>query len=460
MAPAQADAPDCAPPPPGEATFVGFGFGAIQAGLFLLEAQRSQVFRHLVVAEIVPDLVDAVRRAGGRFHVNVAHLDRVNDVTVGPVRIENPYVDADRARLVEAVAAAQEIATAVPSTRFYISAEPGSLHRILAEGLRRKVAIGGPSAVIYAAENDPHAAAQLEAAVLGEIHAADLAAVRARVRFVDTVIGKMSGVVTLSDSLGADSLTADSLAGLAPIIPTLDRAFLVEAFNRILIAPPNFGPDVAFRRGITVFVEQADLAPFEDAKFFGHNATHALAAYLARFCGLVTMDQLASQPGLMAFVRAALVEEVGAGLLQRHAGRDPLFTPAGFARYADDLLPRMVNPYLRDQVARVARDPARKLGWHDRLLGAMRLARDAGVIPHRYALAAAAALDALDPEAVPAVLLDLWREAQPPADVAAALLALIETARQRLLAWRAAGFPDLAAWWRGCDAPLSSPVEP
>ncbi|MEZ4612253.1 MAG: hypothetical protein R2838_18735 [Caldilineaceae bacterium] len=33
------------------------------------------------------------------------------------------------------------------------------------------------------------------------------------------------------------------------------------------------------------------------------------------------------------------------------------------AAYADDLIARMVNPFLRDGVARVARDPARKLGW-------------------------------------------------------------------------------------------------
>ena len=41
----------------------------------------------------------------------------------------------------------------------------------------------------------------------------------------------------------------------------------------------------------------------------------------------------------------------------------------------------MVNPFLRDPVARVTRDPVRKLGWDDRLLGAMRLALDAGVQP-------------------------------------------------------------------------------
>ena len=103
----------------GNATFVGFGFGAIQAGLFCLEATQSGAFRHLVVAEIVPEIVSEVRAAGGLYTVNVAHADHVEAVTAGPVQLENPEVYADRARLVEAIAAAQEIATAVPNVSAY-----------------------------------------------------------------------------------------------------------------------------------------------------------------------------------------------------------------------------------------------------------------------------------------------------------------------------------------------------
>ena len=53
----------------------------------------------------------------------------------------------------------------------------------------------------------------------------------------------------------------------------------------------------------------------------------------------------------------------------------------------------MVNPWLRDAVARVIRDPRRKLAWNDRLIGTMRLALDAGITPYRFAQGAAAALD-------------------------------------------------------------------
>ena len=161
----------------GRATFVGFGFGAIQIGLFCYEAMRSGKFRHLVVAEVMPEVVAVVRANGGQVVTNIAHADHLEDAKVWPVALENPAVYGDRARLVEAIAAAQEMATAVPSVRAYRTGGTGSIHRVLAEGLQRKVAVAGPRAVVYVAENHPHAAALLRAAVMEEIPEGERAAV-------------------------------------------------------------------------------------------------------------------------------------------------------------------------------------------------------------------------------------------------------------------------------------------
>ena len=46
-------------------TFVGFGFGAIQAGLYLYEAQRSGAFERLVVAYRREEVIARVRAASG-----------------------------------------------------------------------------------------------------------------------------------------------------------------------------------------------------------------------------------------------------------------------------------------------------------------------------------------------------------------------------------------------------------
>ena len=67
---------------------------------------------------------------------------------------------------------------------------------------------------------------------------------------------------------------------------------------------------------------------------------------------------------------------------------DDLFSELGFSEYAEDALERMVNPYLRDPIDRVTRDPIRKLGWDDRLVGSIRYAVNAGINPQKMMEAA------------------------------------------------------------------------
>ncbi len=428
----------------GSRTFVGFGFGPIQSGLFLYEAFRSSNFRRLVVGEVLPDVVEVIRQAQGWYSVNVAHADRVEIVPVGPVEIENPAAEEDRRRLVAALAEAEEISTAVPSVNFYVSSSPGSIHRLLAEGLRRKAAERGPRAVVYAAENHNHAAEILEARVFEEIPPGECDAARAQVRFLNTVIGKMSGVI--SDPQEIASL------GLARFTAQDRRAFLVEAFNRILISQVCFEEAIGephFRRGITAFEEKADLLPFEEAKLYGHNATHALAAYLGAMRGVQRIAGLRQYPDILGFLRAAFLEESGAALIRRHAGKDRLFSAEGYREYADDLLERMTNPFLRDTVERVGRDPQRKLGWDDRLVGTMRVALKQGVVPRRFALGAAAALAVLDRafltagKPAAAWLEPLWDGIAPEQGEKDRVLNLIEDGRRGLERWCASGFQDL-----------------
>jgi mannitol-1-phosphate 5-dehydrogenase len=385
-------------------TFVGFGFGPIQAGLFLYEAFRSGNFSRLVVAEVVPELVDAVRAESGNLSINIARQSGIDRVPIHGVEILNPTVPKDRAILIEAIADSSEIATALPSVRFYDTGKPSDVAAVLAEGFGRKAKQTAPkSAVIYTAENNNHAAEILDQAIQqrdGRVGEAS-----PLWQSVNTVIGKMSGLVGEPKQIREQNL-ATLTTGMH------NKAFLVEAFNRILISPVTLP---GFQRGITAFEEKPDLIPFEEAKLYGHNATHALLGYLLRHNGKRWMSDAAQMPVLLSFAREAFLEESGHALCRKHRGVDPLFTLSGYEAYADDLLTRMLNPWLRDQVDRVTRDPARKLAWDDRLVGTMRMALQQDIRPWRYATATAAAALALAKECgqpVEPLLRDLWKDAQ------------------------------------------------
>ena len=364
-------------------TFVGFGFGPIQGGLFLYEAWLSGSFSRLVVAEVDAELVAAVRGNGDAFRLNIARQNGIERVTVGPVELRDPNVPADRAELVRAVGEAEEMATALPSVRFYDMPGAASVVGILGEGLRCRAE---PRAtVIYAAENHNRAA---------EILSEELAL--GSVQVLNTVIGKMSGVID-------DRATIEEM-DLAMVTPGLGRAVLVEEFNRILISKVHLA---GYRRGIEVFQEKADLLPFEEAKLYGHNAIHAMMAYLAELKGYRTMAEAGGDEEIMAAGRRAFLEESGGALLRRHRDvKDDLFTPAGYQAYAEDLLERMVNPHLNDLVWRVGRDHVRKLGYDDRLFGTMGLALEHGIRPECLARGAAAGVVSM-----------VRRRAQPGVDV-------------------------------------------
>ncbi len=417
----------------GSRRLVGLGFGAIGSGLFAFEASRSGLYAPPLVVDVRADLVAGLRADGGRFRLNIARADRVEVVELGPVSVADSSVEKERAQVVEAIAGADELASALPSVRFYQTDAANSPHRMLAEALRRRE-LPQPL-IVFCAENHRSAAALLEEAVLEAVPAAERKAVRARASYVDTVIGKMSGVITDQAELAQHHL--------ASITSTLPAAFLVEEFDRILVSRAGGG----LHPGIPVLREVDDLAPFEDAKLLGHNATHALAAFLGWHLGLALVADLREVSGAMDFLRTAFLAESGVALRRRWADADELFTESGFRAFADDLLERMVNPYLADTVERAGRDPRRKLGWEDRLVGLIRLGLAEGVPTPRSAMGVAAGLDVLRvserESGSDADLLQAgWPDGLDPSEVADVLGALAE-GRVWLDAWRQGGFEAL-----------------
>jgi mannitol-1-phosphate 5-dehydrogenase len=395
--------------------YVGFGFGPIQSALFLYEAYRSGNFKRLVVAEVLDETVRAIRESHGRYAINIAGNTRITRHEVTGVEIYNPGNPDDRLAILETLASADEVATCLPSVDLFDVGAATSVARLLAEGLSKHA--GAKPVLLYAAENHNHAAEIL----IEKVSAYLPSLARLPYQALNTVIGKMSGVI-------ADPAQIKALK-LATITPTLPKAILVEEFNRILISRVTL-PGAS--RGITAFVEKDDLLPFEEAKLYGHNAVHALIGYLAQLRGLRVMSEAAADPVIMKIARAAFIEESGGALTRRHARLgDPLFTPGGYRAYAEDLLDRMTRATLNDLVARICRDPARKLGYDDRFYGTMRVALEQGIQPVNLAMGAAAALiahagPARAGQPLPAadILASLWgSQPSPDADTLVSLTA-------------------------------------
>ncbi len=358
-------------------TFLGFGFGAIQTGLFLSQASKN--FKRIVVAYRRPEVISAIRKNNGYFNLNIAHNEHIETTKLGPIEIFNVNKEPDQKEIIAAIANAGEISTALSSTKDYLQNSKASIHKLLAKGLIKKIIADKPSCIIYTAENDKQAAQKLFIAILSETPKKYHSDLESKVQILNTVIGKMS--ITIRDTKIIQKQK------LATITPELEQAFLVEEFSHILIEKIRLKN---FKRGIESFVEKDKLLPFEEAKLYGHNAIHAMAAYLALILGLRYIKDL--NENLLDLLRISFMQEVGAALIKKHSGVDELFTPDGFKDYSENLLKRMQNPYLNDTAERVARDPTRKLAWNDRLIGAMQLCLSQDIEPKRLALGVAAAL--------------------------------------------------------------------
>src|SRR5437879_3976360 len=148
----------------------------------------------------------------------------------------------------------------------------------------------------------------------------------------------------------------------------------------------------------------------------------AAGAYVGAQRGQRGIDEAMQDSGIRRIVDGVATEAVAA-LQHRHPG----FARQELMEYAGRSLARFSDPRLRDPIARVARDPLRKLGAAERLCGPARAAIDAGLPARHLATVIAAVLQYRAPDDPSAVQLAqdvkrqgwravLMRTAELPAD--------------------------------------------
>ena len=319
----------------------------------LLEAKKSGNFNRYVILEVNQKLVEKIKEANCTIYINTATENGIVKSKISDIEIYNPQDVSESKSIESVISQADEMATAIPSIDYYSHGGDNSIVNLLARNLNPD-----KPQIIYTAENNNYAAEILYHRIISCTSEKKLK----QFQTLNTVIGKMGGVIQ-------DPLTINEL-GLDLQVPGGQNAILVEEFNNIIVSEVSLK---GVKRGIDVFQEKEDLLPFEEAKLFGHNAVHSMLGFLAYLKGYLFMSDIRNDPTLYQRGEIAFKDECGALLLKKYKDlNDPLFSEKGFEFYGSDLLKRMTNPYLRDEVKRICRDPFRKIGYNDRFLGTIK----------------------------------------------------------------------------------------
>jgi len=110
-------------------------------------------------------------------------------------------------------------------------------------------------------------------------------------------------------------------------------------------------------------------------KLYLHNTPHCITAYLGALMGNTYVHEAMQHPKAAQLVEGAMTEMLRALKLQWDIPHDFL------EWYAEKELSRFRCQLLFDPVARVAREPLRKLELHGRLIGAAQMCLTLGVLP-------------------------------------------------------------------------------
>ena len=139
-------------------------------------------------------------------------------------------------------------------------------------------------------------------------------------------------------------------------------------------------------RGDFTRCSKAELAKQWTAKLYIHNTPHCIAAYLGALIGVKYVHEAMQDKRVHEIVTGAMQEMLNALKLKWDISHDFLDW------YAKKEISRFCNTLLNDPIARVAREPIRKLELDGRLIGAAQICLSSGFIPHNIILGIYAAM--------------------------------------------------------------------
>lgn len=306
-------------------------FGAGNIGRGFIGNVLSQAGYRVIFADVNDAVISALRDRGGYTVEEVGRERRT--VSIEPVTGLNSGDDA----LLDRIAETSLVTTAVGPRILPIIA------KTLAPALERRRAAGNDAPLnVIACENMIGGSAALRDAVLPLLSAETREYVEATVGFPNSAVDRIVPP------------TAESEDPLAVRVEEFSE-WIVDRLGFVGAIPDVAGMQLTDR--LDAFVER---------KLFTLNTGHAVTAYHGTLAGYETIQEAIADSDVRRSVRGAM-EESGNVLIQRYG-----FKPPVHAAYIDKIIGRFENPYLRDELKRVGREPLRKLSYNDRLIKPLR----------------------------------------------------------------------------------------
>ncbi len=331
-------------------------YGAGNIGRGFIGQQFYEAGYHVIFIDVNPAIIDALNNSN-RYPVKI-----VSEKTILDMWVENiSAIDGRNVNQVaDAIADADIMATAVGVNVLPYIMKP------IAEGLKHRwVQKNNEPLNILLCENLIDSDQYFREHLSSLLNKEEISLLDTHVGFVRASIGRMVPIMT-KERQGDNILS-----------------IWVEPYCKLPVDKD------AIKGSIPVMKNLIPYSPFDfyiQKKLYIHNMGHALTAYLGQLYGFEYIWQAIGDPFIKIIVLRAMQESSIALSKQYHIDIVELLN------HVDDLLYRFANPYLGDTIARVGKDPIRKLSSNDRLVGAATSCYNQGFNPFYISFGMSAAL--------------------------------------------------------------------
>lgn len=197
---------------------------------------------------------------------------------------------------------------------------------------------------IMACENAIRASTILKNAVFEKLDNTVKEWIKGKVAFADVAIDSIVPLIAESEPF---TVTSEDFAELI-----IDKSAFLGAIDEI-------------EKSKSIFLKD-NLDAFIERKLFTLNTGHCITAYLGCQKKKETIKEAINDKEIETVVLGA-IKESGAVLIKRYG-----FNENEHNKYIEKIIKRFKNPFLKDKVERVGREPMRKLSYNDRLIRPLR----------------------------------------------------------------------------------------